>query len=942
MDFQSIIRESAGQGIVLLKNEKNMLPLGESDSISVFGRCQVNYYKSGTGSGGSVHVPFSVNLLDGFENLKKEGFKIPALNQELIQVYKNWINEHPFDSGNGEWASEPWCQVEMSLSDELVKAAAAKSKKAIFLIGRTAGEDQDNKAEEGSFYLTKTERENLRKICDSFEEVCVILNVSNIIDTSWLESEEFSGHIRALLYSWQGGMQGGQACADILCGKKSPSGKLSDTIAFKLEDYPSTKNFGSAEDEVYEEDIFVGYRYFTTFAKEKVQFPFGFGLSYTTFTQEVQKYDFDEENLYLEVKVTNSGSRTGAEIVQVYAECPQGKLGKAARVLCDFAKTKELESGKSEIVKISFPVKNLASYDDSGESGNAYSYILEEGIYSLYLGSDALHGEKILSKNGKIADGSEFTVTKTRVLEKLSQCCAPQKEFSRLKAGNQKSDGGFELLSEKVPLSQENLGEKIKANLPKELGHAELVSASNPAKIQFPDVVKNPALIDEFVASLSDKELMTLVRGEGMMSRKVTAGLASAFGGISQSLHDRGIPAVACSDGPSGIRMDNGKEASLVPIGTILACTWNPALVEDLYEALAKEMISKNIDVLLGPGCNIHRSPLNGRNFEYYSEDPLLSGKMAAAMCKGLARSGGIGTIKHFALNNQESHRRTENSVVSERALREIYLRPFEIAVKEGNARAVMTSYNGVNGHKSASNFDLNTSILRKEWGFTGLVMTDWWAAMNDCEKGGEASGRNMSYMIRARNDIYMVVVNDTAESGGFGDNLPEALKNGSLMRSELQVCVKDILLFITETYAAHVPLRPLKSEITISTVLDSVPAGVKIYAPEEYATDSALSGDMYFDVPETASYEVFGGFIKDGGDTLSQSISNVLINGESVGSFECRSTNGVTMYSVAVQLVLKKGVYKINLEHTKPGILVQCLCLRRERLSPISSGEYE
>jgi beta-glucosidase len=280
--------------------------------------------------------------------------------------------------------------------------------------------------------------------------------------------------------------------------------------------------------------------------------------------------------------------------------------------------------------------------------------------------------------------------------------------------------------------------------------------------------------------------------------------------------------------------------------------------------------------------------------------------------------------------------------VVSERALREIYLRPFEIAVKEGNARAVMTSYNGVNGHKSASNFDLNTSILRKEWGFTGLVMTDWWAAMNDCEKGGEASGRNMSYMIRARNDIYMVVVNDTAESGGFGDNLPEALKNGSLMRSELQVCVKDILLFITETYAAHVPLRPLKSEITISTVLDSVPAGVKIYAPEEYATDSALSGDMYFDVPETASYEVFGGFIKDGGDTLSQSISNVLINGESVGSFECRSTNGVTMYSVAVQLVLKKGVYKINLEHTKPGILVQCLCLRRERLSPISSGEYE
>lgn len=935
MDFQALIRESAVQGIVLLKNEENMLPLRGSDSLSVFGRCQINYYKSGTGSGGSVHVPFSVNLLEGFENLKKEGFKIPDLNHELIKIYTDWIKDHPFDSGNGEWASEPWCQVEMEVSDELAKSAAEKSKKAIVLIGRTAGEDQDNRAEEGSFYLTKLERENLRRICAHFEQVCVVLNVSNIIDTSWMEADEFSGHIKALLYSWQGGMQGGQACADILCGKKSPGGKLADTIACKLEDYPSTKNFGSAEDEVYEEDIFVGYRYFSTFAKEKVRFPFGFGLSYTTFRQEVKKYDFNKENLFLEVEVTNLGRLTGADVVQIYGEPPQGKLGKAARILCAFAKTKELEPCESETVRISFPIKNLASYDDSGESGNIYSYVLEEGVYSLYLGRDSLHGEKILSKNGRVADGSEFTVEKTMSLEKLSQCCAPQKEFFRFKAVGQKSGGEFELGSEKVPLSQENLGEKIKANLPEEL-------APSSQKIHFSDVVKNPALADEFVASLSDTELMTLVRGEGMMSRKVTAGLASAFGGISRSLHDRGIPAVACSDGPSGIRMDNGKEASLVPIGTLLACTWNPALVEDLYEALAKEMISKNIDVLLGPGCNIHRSPLNGRNFEYYSEDPLLSGKMAAAMCRGLARSGAIGTVKHFALNNQESHRRTENSVVSERALREIYLRPFEIAVKEGNARAVMTAYNGVNGHKSASNYDLNTSILRKEWGFTGLVMTDWWAAMNDCEKGGEASGRNMSYMIRARNDIYMVVVNDTAESGGFGDNLPEALKDGSLTRAELQLCAKDIILFITETYAAHLPLRPLKSEITLSTSLDSIPDGVKIYAPEEYALASALLDTMYFAVPETATYELFGGFSKDGGDTLSQSITNVLINGEPVGSFECRSTNGVTMYSVAVQLVLKKGVYKINLEHTKPGILVQCLCLRRERLSPISSGAYE
>ena len=219
---------------------------------------------------------------------------------------------------------------------------------------------------------------------------------------------------------------------------------------------------------------------------------------------------------------------------------------------------------------------------------------------------------------------------------------------------------------------------------------------------------------------------MTIVRGEGMMSRKVTAGIASAFGGVSEALHEKKMPAIGCCDGPSGIRLDNGKPATLVPIGTLLACTWNPEIVVGLYEELGKEMVSKNIDVLLGPGCNIHRNPLNGRNFEYFSEDPLVTGVMSVAVCRGLEKAGTFGTIKHFALNNQEEHRRTENSCASERAIREIYLKPFEIAIKEGGAKSVMTSYNGVNGHKSASNFDLNTIVLRNEWKFDGMVMTDW------------------------------------------------------------------------------------------------------------------------------------------------------------------------------------------------------------------------
>ncbi|MBQ7158292.1 MAG: glycoside hydrolase family 3 protein [Treponema sp.] len=928
--YQSLIQESAAQGTVLLKNEKKTLPLSASDRIAVFGRSQINYYKSGTGSGGSVHVPYMVNLLDGFENLKKEGCAVQQIDEKLMRVYKDWIVEHPFDSGNGEWASEPWCQEEMELTNDLVKAAAQKANKAVFIIGRTAGEDQDNKAEKGSYYLTGTEQTNLKKICRHFSCVIVVLNVSNIIDLSWLENPAWEEKIAAVLFSWQGGMQGGQACADVLCGKTCPSGKLTDSIAYRLEDYPSSKNFGSADDEVYQEDIYVGYRYFTTFAREKVQFPFGFGLSYTSFRIEVLDYQFDASELRLSVEVTNTGSCAGQEVVQVYASCPQGTLGKSEKSLCAFEKTRLLAPNEQQVLRFAIPVNSLASYDDSGESGNLHAFVLEKGTYSLFVGTDCFCRCKATGK-----DGSEFTLSETVVVQQLTQCGAPEKKFTRFRPGDKHADGLRELLEEPVPLSKENLGEKIRAHLPKEL-------KSSGKTVSFAELKNDLSLIDDFIAQLSEKELLTLVRGEGMMSRKVTAGIASAFGGISERLHDGyGIPAVGCSDGPSGIRLDNGFESTAIPIGTLLACTWNPPLVEELYGYLGEEMKEKLIDVLLGPGCNIHRNPLNGRNFEYFSEDPYVSGVFAIATCKGLARSGSIGTIKHFALNNQESHRRTENSVVSERALREIYLRPFEMAIKEGGARAVMTSYNGVNGRKSASNFDLDTVILRDEWGFTGLVMTDWWAAMNDCEHGGDATGRNMSQMIRARNDVYMVVVNDTADKNGFGDDLADSLKNGTLSKAELQQCAKDIMLFITETLAARTPLRPLKSEVTVKTVLDSAPAGEKVYALEEYASGDALDGDMYFVAPEDAFYEVYGSFCKDGGDTLSQSVCNVIINGESIGSFSCRSTGGTAAWSVASQLFLKKGYYKARLEHTKPGMQVLSLCLRQEEDSPISTGEY-
>ena len=928
MDKFEILRKAAARGIVLLRNEKNTLPFEESDNVAVFGRCQFDYYKSGTGSGGSVHVPFSVNFIEGMNNLKKESFPIPSLNEELVKIYSDWLKEHPFDAGQGAWAGEPWSQVEMELSEELVKKASQKSNKALFIVGRTAGEDQDNSAEEGSFLLTQTERKNIGLICSHFEKVVIIFNTSNIMDLAWIDDTAFKSHITGLLFSWQGGMMGGQGLADILCGKENPSGKLPDTIAYKIEDYPSTKNFGRKDFLLYEEDIYVGYRYFTTFAKSKVQFPFGFGLSYTKFEISGTSYTFTDSKINVKAKVSNTGFRKGSEVLQVYAECPQGKLGKASRVLCAFAKTKELAPGESQELELSFPVERFASYDDSGVTGFPYSYLLEEGPYNFYAGSDSFECKKIPSS------GEAFSVKKTYVLEKLSQCCAPNREFSRIKPGKLGADGSFMEESETVPLSKVDIAQRIKESTPKEI-------PCQKTGITFSDVIADKSRVNEFIGNLSDNELMTLVRGEGMMSRKVTAGIASAFGGLSDELHARNVPAVGCSDGPSGIRMDNGTKAILLPIGTSLASSWDSELVEEVYEVLGNELKENKIDLLLGPGCNIHRNPLNGRNFEYYSEDPLLSGIMTSAACKGLARAGAIGTIKHFALNNQEKNRRNVDSVASERAIREIYLKPFEIAIKEGNARSVMTAYNTVNGFKAASYFDLNTSILRKEWGFTGVVMTDWWATMNDCVKGGNSDAYQFSEMLKARNDLYMVCVNDTADKGGFGDNLEESLKNGSLSKAQLQLCAKDILLFITETFAAKTPLRPLRNEVLLESNIESVPEGANLLTDRPaFAED--LSSTVYFKVEKGGEYRIYGSFRKDGGDTLSQSITNLLINDKPVGSFECRSTGGKKSFAVAAFVNFKPGIYKVDLEHTKPGIEVMELGLWPDMESPITTHFFE
>lgn len=756
------------EGIVMLKNENNALPLDTDKEVAVFGRIQFHYYKSGTGSGGMVNVTKVVNILDGFID---NGVKV---NEKLLDTYRKWDKENPFDLGEG-WGGEPWSQKEMPLDEGLVKETAKSCETAIVIIGRTAGEEQDNRLEAGSYLLSDDEIEMLTVVRKHFKKVVLLLNVGNIIDMTDINRIAPD----AVLYVWQGGMTGGKGTADVLTGKVSPSGKLPDTIAYKVSDYPSDANFGREKNrDIYAEDIYVGYRYFETFAKEKVLYPFGFGLSYTAFEIKTEKAEITEGAVKLSVSVKNIGSYKGKEVIEVYCEAPQGRLGKAARVLCGFEKTRELVPQEEQVVEIAVDIAKLASYDDSGVTGNKSCYVLEAGEYKFYVGSDVRSAEYACS----------FEQGEDLVTERLTQSLAPVESFERIKPVCE--GGAFSIGREAVPVSEVDESARRLEKLPKEIAY------TGDKGIKLWDVKNGKNTMDEFIAQLSDYDLSCIIRGEGMGSPRVTAGTASAFGGVSENLNGFGIPAGCCSDGPSGMRLDCGTKAFSLPNGTMIASSFNKELTSELFTFMGLEMAANKVDCLLGPGMNIHRHPLNGRNFEYFSEDPFLTGKMAAAELKGMAGAGVTGTIKHFCANNRETNRHFIDSVVSERALREIYLKGFEIAVKEGGASSVMTTYGRVNGLWTAGNFDLNTVILREEWGFKGFTMTDWWANIN--VRGKEPDKTDFAAMARAQNDVYMVCPDGEKND----DNTLVSLENGGIERCELQRNAANICGFLLHTNA--------------------------------------------------------------------------------------------------------------------------------------------
>lgn len=768
-------RKAAGEGMVLLKNNTGLLPLARGEKVALFGKGTIDYVKGGGGSG-DVTVAYVRNLYEGMKIKEEEG-KV-SLYHELARFYEEEMQSQ-YNQG-----ALPGMTVEPAIPKELMDGAKAFADTAVISISRFSGEGWDRSCgeqeegyelfedevrqknqskavfENGDFYLTQAEKAMVDAVRDNFSRIVVVLNVGGMVDTSWFCTDD---RIPSVLMAWQGGMEGGLAEADILCGDVNPSGKLTDTFAASLEDYPSSANFHESRNYVeYTEDIYVGYRYFETIpgAASKVNYPFGYGLSYTSFS--IRTLEAGEENgvVRILVQVTNTGEKKGREVVQVYYEAPQGKLGKPSRVLAAYRKTRNLEAGESQSMLFSFPVSQMASYDDCGKIQKS-AYILEKGNYGFYVGNSVRNTEKL---------SFMYYVEQDCVTEQLTEQLAPKKLTRRLLA-----DGTYEEFTvgeyqEEPGLERQDFS-TLEGVLP---GMSEKTQAARTAKdgrILLIDVAEGREKLDAFVDQLSDDDLIHLLGGQP------NTGVANTFG--MGNLPGYGVPNVMTADGPAGLRIapECGMTTTAWPCATLVACTWDPQIAEAIGEAGAREVKENNIGIWLTPAVNIHRSPLCGRNFEYYSEDPLVAGKTGAAAVRGIQSQHIGASVKHFAFNNKETDRKDSDSRVSERAAREIYLKAFEIIVKESAPYTIMSSYNLVNGIHTSENKDLLTNILRKEWGFDGMVTTDWWTHGEHYRE------------IKAGNDIKM--------ANGYPERVKEALEKGFITRDEIRICAKRVLQMI-------------------------------------------------------------------------------------------------------------------------------------------------
>ena len=779
-------RKAASEGMVLLKNEGTALPLRKGERVALFGKGSADYVKGGGGSG-DVTCAYVRNLCDGMRLKEKEG-KVRVFGK-LSEFYEQNVRKQL------EAGAEPGMTVEPELPEALLQEAREHADTAIITICRFSGEGWDRRTivnkndpyrldpteqrmfdlsakifPDGDFYLTEDEKELVRRVTALFPKVIAVLNVGGMVDSEWFRNDD---RIQGALLAWQGGMEGGLAMADVLTGDVNPSGHLTDTFAKELDDYPSTAGFHKSTAYVdYEEDIYVGYRYFETIPgkKERVNYPFGYGLSYSEFVMMPTFASYTEEEggrILLSVKATNVSQIPGKAVVQVYAQIPQGKLGKPSRTLVAFGKTALLGSGEAQQLDLTFPISRMASYDDTGKVQKS-AWLLEAGTYRFYVGNDVRDNSRI---------PYEWTLDQTRILEQESPKCVPHRLSRRMLA-----DGSFEALqTDEEERPETELDSPVpKGTLPaptedRNVRQRSFLEQLDPHlgghRILLDDVADGSHTLDEFMDQLTLDELIHLLGGQP------NRGVANTFG--FGNLEQYGVPDVMTADGPAGVRFwpQCGVNTTAFPCATALACTWDTELIAQVGEAAALEAKENNIGVWLAPAINIHRSPLCGRNFEYWSEDPLVAGRCAGALVHGV-QSQKIGTsLKHFCCNNKETNRKNSDSRVSERALREIYLKGFELIVKHEQPYTIMTSYNKMNGIHTSENQELLTGILRGEWGYQGMVTTDWWT--------------NGEHYLEAK------AGNDLKMGAGFPERVREAYDRGLISKDEIRADARRILATI-------------------------------------------------------------------------------------------------------------------------------------------------
>ena len=771
----ALARRAAREGMVLLKNENGLLPLDPERPVALFGKGSFDYVKGGGGSG-DVTAAYVRNLYDGLTELG-----VP-LYEPLCDYYRAYVAER-YAAGDA-----PGMMAEPALPADLLAGARAAADTAVVVLSRFSGEgwdrpdagyeDEDGPwAHEltmpqiagrifprGDFYRSDEETAMIEAVCAAFQRVVLVLNVGAAVDVSWFKDD---GRVGAALLAWQGGMEGGTAAAELLTGRACPCGRLPDTFARDVADWPSNAGFYASPHYVeYTEDIYVGYRYFETLpgAAEKVCYPFGYGLSYTQFTIEPVSAGAAEGHIRVSARVTNVGSWPGREVVQLYYSAPQGKLQKPARVLAAFAKTAELAPGGSERVELRFPIGDMASFDDLGKVERS-AWVLEAGAYSFWLGHDIRAARQLDYVWLQPAD---------ETVSRLASRLAPSRLERRLLA-----DGTYEPLPAAPAVdpnenalprmgaeAEEAMVPAVRAHPRRRLTHP-LAEGARPLA----DVAEGTLSLDAFLDQLSDADLAHLLGGQPNTSVSNTFGMGN--------LPEYGVPTITTADGPAGLRLDPecGVRTTAFPCATLLAAAWDEELARAVGAAAAAEVKENNISIWLAPAVNLHRSPLCGRNFEYWSEDPTLAGVLAAAMVRGIQSQNVAATVKHFACNNKETNRIHSDSRVSERALRELYLRVFEIVVRRGEPWAVMSSYNIINGRRTSESRELLTDILRGEWGYEGLVMTDWW---NRAEHYKE---------VLAGNDVKMAV--------GYPERLEKAMELGLITRDDLAACARRVLQLI-------------------------------------------------------------------------------------------------------------------------------------------------